>query len=478
MKKFASSINSFFKIEERGSTITKEVLGGLTIFLAMVYVLPVNAGMLSATGMNFGAVFAATAIAAAVASLMMGLFANYPIGLASGMGVNAFFTYTVVFGLGFSWQEALAAVLVSGVLFLIISLTGLRKRVINAIPKNLKIAVGAGIGFFIAFIGFKNGGIIVFDPDGTYVTLGVLSNPTVLLALFGIILVLVLHSLKLKISKFAIIIAIMTTGLLGVLLGLIFPDLAVHMPSFASDNTGLLSSLGLTFGQAFKALPSLLANPVSYAVIFTFLFIDFFDTTGTLVAVGHDAGLLNKDGELINGEKALVADATGTIVGAILGTSTVTSYVESTTGIKQGARTGLSAVVVGVLFLVALLFYPLFSFVGSIPVSFGTTFLGTFYNVSIFVSPATSLALVYVGTLMVGQLREIDWKDDVAVTTTFIVIIIMMLAFSIAEGIAFGFIIYVILMLASKRHKEVDPVMYVLAGLFVIYYILKFTVLM
>jgi len=468
MKEFASKINSFFKIEERGSTITKEVLGGLTIFLAMVYVLPVNADMLSYAGMNFGAVFAATALAAAFASLLMGIFANYPIGLASGMGVNAFFTWTAVNTLGFSWQEALAAVLVSGVLFLIISLTGLRKKVINAIPRNLKIAVGAGIGFFIAFIGFKNAGIIV---DGaTYVTLGDLSQPTVFLSLFGIILVFVLHSLNLKISKFAIIISILVTGLLGVALGAIFPSLTALMPSIGGTNLGAMSALKDTFGQAFIALPSLLSNPVSYAVIFTFLFIDFFDTTGTLVAVGHDAGLLNKDGELIGGEKALVADAAGTIFGAIVGTSTVTSYVESTTGIKQGARTGLSATVVGLLFLVALLFFPLFSFVGSIYVTVAGNIIP--------VSPATSLALVYVGALMAGQLKEIDWKDNVAVITTFIVIIIMVLAFSIAEGIAFGFIFYVILMLASKRAKEVDPVMFVLAGLFVIYYVLKFTVLM
>ena len=470
-------LNSFFKIEERGSTITKEVLGGLTIFLAMVYVLPVNAGMLSATGMTFAAVFAATAIAAAVASIMMGAYANYPIGLASGMGVNAFFTYTVVFGLGFSWQEALAAVLVSGVLFLIISLTGLRRRVINAIPKNLKIAVGAGIGFFIAFIGLKNAGIIVGD-GATYVKLGLLNNPTVLLALFGIILVFVVHSLKLKISRFAIIISIVFTGLLGVLIGVIFPSLSASMPAFSNSGTSALSSLGDTFGQAFAAIPSLLSNPVSYAVIFTFLFIDFFDTTGTLVAVGHDAGLLSKEGELINGEKALVADATGTIVGAVLGTSTVTSYIESTTGIKQGARTGLSAVVVGILFLVALLFFPLFSFVDSIPVTNVVVLNGSPIFTTIFVSPATSLALVYVGALMVGQLREIDWKDNVAVMTTFIVIIIMVLAFSIAEGIAFGFIFFVIFMLAERRAKEVDPVMFILAGFFLVYYILKFTVLL
>lgn len=470
MKNFALKVKKFFKIEERGTTITKEVLGGLTIFLAMVYVLPVNATVLGATGMNFAAVFAATAISAAVASLLMGLFANYPIGLASGMGVNAFFTYTVVLTLGFSWEEALAAVFVAGVLFLIISITGLRKKVINAIPKNLKIAVGAGIGFFVAFIGLKNGGIIIAQSE-TYVQLGELNNPTVLLSLFGILLVLVLHSLNNKLSRFAIIISILVTGFLGVILGAIFPSLEAAMPSIGGSNLGSISDIGMTFGKAFTALPSLLSNPLSYAVIFAFLFVDFFDTTGTLVAVGHDAGLISKEGELIDGEKALIADATGTIVGSILGTSTVTSYVESTTGIKQGARTGLSATVVGLLFIVSLLFFPLFSFVSSIPVTLAA---GTPFESMIFVSPATSMALVYVGALMVGQLKEIDWDDSVAVITTFIVIIMMMMAFSISDGIAFGFIVYTLLMLASKRRKEVDPVMFVLSGLFVVYYLIKF----
>ncbi len=470
MKNFTFKVKKFFKIEERDSTITKELLGGLTIFLAMVYVLPVNASVLEDAGMNFAAVFAATAIAAAIASLIMGLFANYPIGLASGMGVNAFFTYTVVLSLGFPWEEALAAVFVSGVLFLIISLSGLREKVITAIPRNLKIAVGAGIGFFIAFIGLKNAGIII-DQSETLVQLGELQQPTVLLALFGILLVFVIHSLNNKLSRFAIIISILVTGFLGVLLGLIFPGISSVMPTLGGANLGGIGDIGQTFGKAFTSLPSLLSNPMAYAVIFAFLFVDFFDTTGTLVAVGHDAGLLNEEGELIGGKKALIADATGTIAGSILGTSTVTSYIESTTGIKQGARTGLSATVVGLLFIVSLLFYPLFSFVSSIPVTIAA---GSPFESVIFVSPATSLALVYVGALMVSQLKEIDWNDNVAVITTFIVILMMMLAFSISDGIAFGFIFYVLLMVASKRAKEVNPVMYVLAGLFIVYYLIKF----
>ncbi|HOP57712.1 MAG TPA: NCS2 family permease [Bacillota bacterium] len=471
MKSFALKLKKYFKIDERGSSIGNELLGGLTIFLAMVYILPVNSSILSATGMSTGAVFAATALAAAAATLMMGLFANYPIGLASGMGVNAFFTYTIVIGLNYSWQEALAAVLVSGILFLTISLTGLRKKVINAIPKNLKIAVGAGIGFFIAFIGLKDAGIIV-GSAATLVTFGELNHPTILLALFGIILVFVLHSLHTKISRFAVIISIVVTGLLGILIGIIYPPFASMMPSFSNASLGSISDIKYTFGQAFLALPDLLSNPMSYAVIFSLLFVDFFDTAGTLMAVGHDAGLITKEGELIDGDKALISDATGTIVGAIFGTSNVTSYIESTTGIKQGARTGLSATVVGILFIVSLLFYPIFSFVGSIGVTLsdGTTM--------IFVSPATSMALVYVGALMASQLKEIDWSDAVASVTAFIVIIMMILSYSISEGIAFGFMFYVILMLASKRGKEVNSVMYVLAGLFVVYYVLKFTVLM
>lgn len=468
MKVLASKLEAFFKVKERGSTLTKELLGGLTIFLAMVYVLPVNADMLSKTGMSFAAVFAATAIAAAIASIIMGMLANYPVGLASGMGVNAFFTYTVCFGLQFSWQEALAAVLISGILFLIVSITGLRRIVINAIPKNLKLAVGAGIGFFIAFIGLKNAGIIV-GYEATLVHLGDFTHPTVLLGLFGVILVFILFALNKKVSRFAIIISIIVTGVLGGLLGLIFPSIADFMPVFGGVNLGGISDIKNTFGAAFGAIPTLLANPLAYAVIFTFLFVDFFDTAGTLVAVGHDAGLLDQNGELIDGDKALLADATGTIVGAVLGTSTVTSYIESTTGIQTGARTGLSAVVVGLLFIVSLLFYPLFSIVGGIDSGLTDSF-----GEIIWYSPVTAMALVFVGALMVTSLKDIDWKDNIVVSATFITIIMMLLSFSIAEGIAFGFIFYVVMMLATSRRKEVSPVMYALAILFVINFIIKF----
>lgn len=460
--KAVEKIKKFFKIEERGSSIGIELLGGLVTFLAMVYILPVNAGMLSITGMSLGGVFAATAIAAAFATILMGLVGKVPIALASGMGVNAFFTYTVAGTLGFSWQEGLAAVLISGVLFVIVSLTGLRQIVINAIPKSLKLAIGAGIGFFIAFIGLKNAGIIIADP-ATFVRLGDFSNPTVLLGLFGVMLVLVLFAVNNRISKYAIIIAIAGTGVLGALIGLIFPSLANAMPAFGGTTAGSISDVGGLFGKAFTAIPSLLSNPLAYAVIFTFLFIDFFDTAGTLVAVGHEAGLLDENGQLKGSNKALLVDAVGTVAGAIVGTSTVTSYIESTTGIKSGARTGLASVFTGILFLVALLFFPLFSIVSGI-------FSGNYdvYGDPIFYSPVTAMALVFVGILMVRPVKDIEWNDPIVSASSFITILVMILSFSISEGIAFGFISYALMMAVSKRRKEVSPVVYILGALFVI----------
>lgn len=464
MGRIKQGLNAIFKIEERGSTISTELLGGLTIFLAMLYALPVNAGILSdGTGLSFGAVFAATAIAGGVASILMGVVANYPIGLTAGMGINAFFTYTVVLTLGFTAYEALASVLLSGVLFLILSLTGWRKRVINAIPKDLKLAIGAGIGFFIAFLGLQNAGIIVGDP-ATQVKLGDLSHPTVLLGLFGILLAFSFLALDKPITRYTIILSMLIVGFVGVLLGFVFPSsLGGVMPSFTSGNTGSISDMGAVFGKAITAIPDLLSDPMAYAVIFTFLFIDFFDTSGTLVAVGHDANLFDENGELKDADKALLADATGTVVGAVFGTSTVTAYIESTTGIKQGARTGLAAVVVGILFLLSLLIYPVFGFVGQVADN-GLT-------------PVTSLALVYVGALMIGSLKEIDWEDPVMVAVSFITIIIMLLGYSIHDGIAFGFIFYTLMMAVAGRKAQINPVIYILTMLFIFNYIVQYVII-
>lgn len=450
-------VTEFFKIRQRGSTIKTELLAGLTTFLAMAYILPVNSGMLSATGMPIAGVFFATVMASMIAAMIMGFIANYPVALAPGMGINAFFTYTVVFGYGLSWQAALAAVLISGVLFLVISISGLRKMVIDAIPQGLKFAVGAGIGFFITFIGLKNAGIIVSDPV-TFVTLGNLGHPAVLLGIFGLILVVVLFTMG---NRFALIIAIAATAILGVVLGLLGVS---NMPAFdASATEGLLAGVSETFLAAFAGMGELFSKPEAIFIIFTFLFVDFFDTAGTLIAVGNRAGLINEDGELVNGNKALLADSVGTIAGALLGTSTVTSYIESSTGIEQGGRTGLTAVTVGILFFLSLLIYPVLSiFTGIFDPATGTVY-----------SPVTAMALIMVGALMVAQLKEIDWDDKAILIPSFLTIVFMIFTFSIAEGIAIGFIFYPIVMMSQGRAKEVNKIMYILMIFFVVFFVLN-----
>ena len=451
----------FFKVQERGSSLKTELLAGLTTFLAMAYILPVNAGLLSATGMPFSGVFLATALSAAIATLMMGLFANYPVALAPGMGINAFFTFTVVFGYGLSYQAALAAVFISGVLFVIISVSGLRKKVIDAIPAGLKIAVGAGIGFFIAFIGLKNAGIIVAYPP-TFVGLGDFSNPAVLLGIFGLIVAVALYAAG---NRFSLIIAIGTTAVVGLVLGLLGVE---YMPTFDPSSVGgLFEGFGEIAFSFLGGFGELFAAPQVLLIIFTFLFVDFFDTAGTLIGVGKQANLLNEEGELLGGNAPLLSDSVGTVVGAMLGTSTVTSYVESTTGIEQGGRTGLTAVTVGILFLVSIIIFPILSVVNGVVVGFDG------FGDAIVYSPVTSMALIMVGALMIGQLADLDWADKAVVVPSFLTIIFMMLAFSIAEGIAIGFIFYPITMLASKRGKEVKPIMYVLMGVFILRFILE-----
>lgn len=452
-------VKKFFKIEERGSTVTKEILAGVTIFLAMAYILPVNSFMLSETGLPLGGVFFATAMSAAIATLVMGLLANLPVALAPGMGLNAFFTYTLVFSLGYSPQAALAAVLVSGILFLVISLTGLRKIIINAIPQGLKLAVGAGIGFFIAFIGLKNAGIIVGDGN-TFVKLGDLGHPAVLLAIFGLVLVVVLHSLKIK---FALIASIITTAIVGLVLNALGVE---FMPVYDSSGmSGVWEGAGETFGLAFKGLKELFSSWDALAVIFSLLFVDFFDTAGTLMAVGNQAGLINDEGIIEGGDGALVADGIGTVVGAVLGTSSVTSFVESSTGIEQGARTGLASVTVSILFVLSIFLYPLLSIFNGVVVGLNP------FGDAIVYSPVTAMALIMVGTLMFSQLKDIDWKDKSIVITGFFTIIVMMLSYSIATGIAVGFIFYPIIKISEKKAKEVNPVMYVLAAVFILYFI-------
>ncbi len=452
-------IKTYFKLEERGSTFSTEIIAGVTTFLAMAYILPVNSFLLADAGIPLGGVFFATAVAAAIATLVMGLLANLPIALAPGMGLNAFFTFTLVFAYGLSWQASLSAVLISGILFFIISISGLRKIIISSIPQGLKYAVGAGIGFFIAFIGLVNAGIIVSNP-GTLVGLGDFGHPAVLLAVFGIVLVFVLYSMG---NRFSLIISIVVTAIVGVLLGLFGVDL---MPAFANDGTfalsGMFTDVGNTFGQAFTGFGELFKSPEVFTIIFTLLFVDFFDTAGTLMAVGNEAGLIDDEGELIGSGAALIADSIGTMTGAIFGTSNVTSYVESVTGIEQGARTGLSSVVVALLFLVSIFAYPVLSVINGV------------YDpaLDMFFSPVTAMALVLVGTLMVRQLKEIDWTDKAIVIPAFLTILFMVLTYSIATGIAVGFIFFPIVKIAEGKWKEVNKVMYALALVFILTFIL------
>lgn len=430
-------IEKMFKLSKKGTTVKTEAIAGITTFLSMAYILAVNPDILSTAGMDKGAVFTATALSAVIGTLIMGLLANYPIALAPGMGMNAFFTFSVVLGLGYAWEDALFAIFISGVLFLILALTGIRKMIINAIPSSLKHAVGVGIGFFICFIGFQNSGIIVADP-ATLVTMGDFSQPDVLLSIFGTLLILVLLARKVKA---AIFIGMVVTAIIGAIIGL------VEVPTQIVQS---VPSMAPTFGKVFTTFS--LENFTSlsmWTVVFSFLFVDFFDTTGTLLAVGTRAGLINEQGELIDAEKALVADASATIIGTILGTSSVTTYVESTTGVEAGGRTGLTAVFTATCFLIALFFSPLLAVV---------------------TSTVTAPALIAVGALMASNSIEIDFSDFAIAVSSFFIMIFMVTTYSIAEGISAGFLTYTLMMIAMKRHKEVHPVMFVLTGIFILHY--------
>ena len=434
----------FFKLTENGTDVKTELLAGLTTFLTMAYILAVNSDILSLTGIPVQAAFLATALSAAIATLVMGLVANYPVALAPGMGLNAFFTFTVVFKNGLSWEAALAAVFVSGVLFLIVTLTGVRKIIINAIPKQLKLAIGAGIGFFIAFIGFQNAGIVVDNP-ATLVGLGDLTNPPVALAVFGIIATIALLAMKVKAAVFF---GMVLTAIVGVVAGLAG---VIGMPSLPSAvvsvnfDTSALFAFTNGFGELF-------AHPQVFIVIFTFLFVDFFDTAGTLVAVGNRTKLTNENGELVNVEKALLADAIGTVAGAALGTSTVTSYIESASGVEVGGRTGLTAVTTASLFILSIFFAPLLAVVNA---------------------TVTAPALIVVGILMAQQLGGVNWDDFVSAASGFVAVITMVLSYSISDGIALGFITYGVSMFAAKRAKEVNPIIWILIPIFILHYIFK-----
>ena len=443
-------LEKLFHLKENKTSVRTELIAGLTTFLAMAYILGVNPSVLGDAGMDVSSVFLATALSAAVASVIMGLLANYPVALAAGMGVNALFAYTVCGQMGYSWSAALAGVFISGVIFILISVTGVRKMIINAIPVQMKLAIGAGIGFFIAFVGLKNAGIVVAN-ESTFVAIGNFSDPTVLLALLGILITLLLVIRKVPAAVF---VGMVITALIGIVAGAVFH--IEGMPSLP-DGSFITTNFHMEGAGAFmNGFGELFADPAkSLVMIFSFLFVDFFDTAGTLVAIGSKIGLVNpQTGELKNAERALLADAIGTVFGAAVGTSTVTSFVESSSGVGVGGRTGLTAVTTGVLFLLSILISPLI--------------------LSAVTNAVTAPALVVVGVMMAQQLKSIDWEDMMIAAAAFVTIIVMVLGYSISNGIAFGFIVYTIGMIGAGKTKDIHPTVWVLDVIFLIYFWVTF----
>ncbi|TKB45835.1 NCS2 family permease [Thalassotalea mangrovi] len=418
-----------FKLSQHNTSVKQEVIAGFTTFLTMAYIIFVNPSMLAMTGMDQGAVFVATCLAAAIGCLIMGLYANYPIALAPGMGLNAFFTFTVVMELGYSWNVALGGVFISGVVFTTLSAFKVREWIINSIPHALRFGIAAGIGLFLALIALKSSGIIVAS-DATLVTLGSVTDFEPLMAILGLFLIVGLISLNIN---GAVMIAILVITVLGLIFGSVEYAGIVNMPP----------SIAPTF-MALDIAGALEVGMLS--VIFAFLFVDLFDTSGTLIAVAQRGKLLDKDGNLPNLKKALFADSGATIAGSLLGTSTTTSYVESTAGVSAGGRTGLTAVTVAVLFLLALFFSPLASMVPAY---------------------ATAGPLFFVGVLMVAGLVNVKWDDLMDAVPVTVIVVTMPLTFSIADGIAFGFISYAAVRIFSGRFNEISPAVWFLSALFV-----------
>jgi AGZA family xanthine/uracil permease-like MFS transporter len=431
-------MEKIFHLSEHGTTVRKEILAGLTTFLTMAYILAVNPGMLGliGNGMTPGAVFTATALSAAIATLVMAFLANLPVALAPGMGLNAFFAFTVVMGLGYPWQLALTAVFFEGILFIILSFFNVREAIVNAIPANLKKAVAVGIGLFIALIGFSNAGIVV-QGNGTVVALGDLSQPHPLMAVFGLIVIIVLYSLKVPGS---ILIGIIGTTVAGILFKI------TSIP----EGWSLVSkpAAPLFFQFDFSRIFSF----EFFTVFFTFLFVDIFDTVGTLVGVTTQAGLTDKQGNIPRVKQALLADAVGTAAGAALGTSTVTCYIESSAGVASGGRTGLTALTTGVLFLLALVLSPLFLLVPGF---------------------ATAPALIFVGFLMIAPIAEIEFKEPTEGIPAFLAIVMMPFSYSIAEGIVYGLLSYVLLKAATNKFNAIPIVTWVLFIVFVLRFFIK-----
>ncbi|WP_295616751.1 NCS2 family permease [uncultured Methanobrevibacter sp.] len=443
-------LNRFFKLDEKGTNVKREIIAGITTFLAMAYILGVNPTILSAEGMPVNAVFFATALSSGIACIVMGLVSNYPIGLSAGMGLNALFTYTVVMEMGLSWQAALAAVFLSSVIFLIITIAGFREVILNAINEDLKQAIGCGIGFFLAFLGLANAGIVVSNLL-TIVSLGNLTSPHVVLAIFGIVFTLVLYLQRIPAAVFF---GLVSTAILGVIFtSMGFTDPNVAMPSIPSQwvsfnmNFSLFGGFLHGFGELLNNIPSLLM------ILFSMLFVTFFDTTGTLIPLAKECGYVREDGTTEGINKAFLSDAIGGIIGAIFGSSTVTAFVESATGIGLGGRTGLTAITIGVLFILSIFIAP------SI--------------LSLFTASVTTAALVMVGILMFNQIKNIKWYSNRIVASVFVTILMMILSYSISLGIAFGYITYHIGTIARGKMRELSPVEWLLFIVFGIYLVFR-----
>ncbi|MCL9773152.1 NCS2 family permease [Vibrio methylphosphonaticus] len=428
-------LERLFKLSENGTNVRTEIIAGLTTFLTMAYIIFVNPAILADAGMDRDAVFVATCLAAAIGCFIMGFVANYPIAQAPGMGLNAFFTYAVVLGMGHTWQVALAAVFCSGVLFILLSVFKIREWIINSIPMSLRTGISAGIGLFLALIALKNSGIVVDNP-ATLVSMGAITSLPAVLAAFGFFLTIALVHRGLK---GAVMIAILSVTALGI----IFGDVQWHGIMSAPPSIAP-TFLQLDFSHMFEI--------GMISVVFAFLFVDLFDTAGTLVGVAQKADLIDKDGKIPRLNKALLADSTATSVGALLGTSNTTSFVESTAGVAVGGRTGLTAVVVGILFVLALFFSPL---AGMIP------------------AYATAGALLYVAILMMSGLVSIDWRDLTEAAPVVVTCLMMPFTFSIAEGISLGFISYAAIKLFSGKGRDVSVSVWVMAAIFIIKYVLE-----
>ena len=439
-------LDDFFKFKESGADYRTEIIADITTFLAMAYILGVNPSMLAEGGMPANAVFFSTAIASGLACIVMGLVAKFPVGLAPGMGLNALFTYTIILEMGNSWETALAAVFISSIIFFIITISGLREAILNLIPADLKIGIGAGIGFFLAFLGFKGAGIIVNDPS-TYVTMGNLLAPSVILALIGILITLVFYIRKVPAAVFFGMIITAAIGIVFSFLG--FGTGNPLMPSIPAQFISVNFDFSL-FGGFLRGFAQLFSNiPNLFMMVFSLLFVTFFDATGTLMSLGKQCGFIDEKGQSMGIEKAFLSDAIGGIIGSVCGTSTVTAFVESATAVGMGAKTGLSAVVTGILFLLSIFIAPLI--------------------LALFTPSVTAAALVIVGFLMMAQLGSVNWANAVISASVFMTIIMMILSYSISIGIAWGFIAYFVGSIAEGKFKEMGWGMYALMIVFLVY---------